>query len=188
VDGEPSFAVLHRPMWDLSFVRPDDDVALPAGVTDPRPSIWISSVPVAEVEADPTRLVHLRGHRMVAQPEYAWESLKIGAGPAPLRIPEGWLVLHHGVSGRMEGSVFTPQREVEYRVGALVLDAADPSRVIARTAEPLLEPDTSDERDGVVANVVFPTAIERIGDVDHVFYGMADYKIGVARLIRTAGE
>ena len=57
--------------------------------------------------------------------------------------------------------------------------------MLARTAEPLLAPETEDERAGTVPNVVFPTAIEEIDGVRFVFYGMADAKIGVARLDHT---
>ena len=71
----------------------------------------------------------------------------------------------------------------------MILDADDPSEVIARTEQPLLVPETADERSGTVPNVVFPTAIEEIDGVRYVFYGMADAKIGVARLerLRSAG-
>ena len=67
----------------------------------------------------------------------------------------------------------------------MLLDPADPSRVLARTAEPILAPETDDERAGTVPNVVFPTAIEEVDGVRYVFYGMADSKIGVARLDHT---
>ncbi len=67
----------------------------------------------------------------------------------------------------------------------MVLDSADPSRVLARTDRPILAPETADEREGTVPNVVFPTAIEEVDGVRYVFYGMADAKIGVARLDRT---
>ena len=68
----------------------------------------------------------------------------------------------------------------------LVLDAADVTRVVARSVEPLLEPELREERTGIVPNVVFPTALEPVQDNEspdyHVFYGMADARIGVARL------
>ncbi|GGC93429.1 hypothetical protein GCM10011512_20600 [Tersicoccus solisilvae] len=185
-DGVASFALLHRPMWDLGWIRDGEGEHLPAGVTDPRPGIWISYVPVADVQRDLRHLVRLGQHRLVAMSEHPWESLKIGAGPAPIRVPEGWLLLHHGVSGHISGSAFTPQTDVHYAAGAMILDGADPSRVLARTAEPLLTPDTDDERSGTVPNVVFPTAIEQIDGRTYVFYGMADARIGVARLDRTA--
>lgn len=184
-DGVPSYAVLHRPMWDFSFVRPDERPPLPAGTDDDRASVWISYIAAEDVQRDITALTRPGRHRLVAGPEFEWEALKIGAGPAPLRVDEGWLVIHHGVTGTVVGGAFVPQDDVHYVAGALLLDAVDPSLVIGRTAEPLLVPETVEETSGTVANVVFPTAIERIGSEYFVFYGMADSMIGVARLRRT---
>ena len=180
-DGRPAFAMLHRPMWDLSWVRPGERTYLPAGITDERPGIWISYAPVDEVAGDPARLVHQQQHRLVALPEYDYEALKIGAGPPPLRTDSGWLLIHHGVTGELDPG-FAQQQRVRYCAGAMLLDLDDPSRVRARTAQPLLEPDDPHERAGVVPNVVFPTAIEEIDGTHFVFYGMADTLIGVARL------
>ena len=185
-DGEPSYAMLHRPMWDLTFNRPGEAPPLPMELTDDRPGIWISYIPADAVERDLRALTRPSTHRILALPEYDWESLKIGAGPAPLRIDEGWLVIHHGVAGELAGSAFVPQHGLTYSAGAMILDADNPSRVIARTELPLLAPDTADEREGVASNVVFPTAIERIGDRLFVFYGMADSRIGVAELERVS--
>jgi predicted GH43/DUF377 family glycosyl hydrolase len=181
--GEPCYAMLHRPMWDLGWFRPGEGVHLPSGVTDERPGIWISYVPVSEAQQDITALTRPRGHRLVALSEHPWEGLKIGAGPAPIRVDEGWLLIHHGVSGTLDDP-FSPAQQVTYSAGAMLLDPADPSRVLARSAEPLMSPETEEERAGTVPNVVFPTAIEEIGGVRYVFYGMADAHIGVARLDR----
>ncbi|QJU55078.1 glycosidase [Herbiconiux sp. KACC 21604] len=183
-DGTPSYAVLHRPMWDLGETKPGEGVRLPAGVTDARQSIWISYVPVEEVERDLANLTRWTRHRFLAGPAFPFEELKIGGGPAPLRVPEGWLLIHHGVTGVID-SAFSQQQKVNYAAGAILLDGDDPSRVIARTAEPLLAPETEEERSGIVPNVVFPTAIEEIDGTHYVFYGMADSKIGVARLVHT---
>lgn len=183
-DGVPSYAMLHRPMWDLSFVRPLDDVQLPPGIVDRRPSIWISYIPAALVAKDVVALTRPRAHRVVASPEQPWEELKIGAGPAPIRVEEGWLLIYHGVSGTMVDGAFAPQQNVKYAAGGIILDAEDPGQVLARTVEPLLSPSTAEEVIGTVANVIFPTAIERVGGSDFVFYGMADSHIGVARLER----
>jgi predicted GH43/DUF377 family glycosyl hydrolase len=183
-DGTTALAVLHRPMWDLGETKPGQGVRLPAGIEDPRQSIWISYVPLDAVRADLSNLVLWEQHRFVAGPQYPFEEVKIGGGPPPLRVPEGWLVLHHGVTGVIDGA-FAQQQKVNYAAGALLLDAEDPSRVIARTPEPLLAPETDDERSGIVPNVVFPTAIEEIDGRHFVFYGMADSKIGVALLERT---
>ena len=185
-DGTPSLAVLHRPMWDLSETKAGQGVIVPAGITDPRLSIWISYVPLDAVRDDLSAITLWQQHRFVAGPEFAFEELKIGGGPPPLRVPEGWLLLHHGVTGFIERG-FATQKHVNYAAGAMILDAEDPSIVLARSAEPLLAPETEDERSGIVPNVVFPTAIEEIDGAHYVFYGMADSRIGVARLDRTEG-
>ncbi len=182
-DGVESLAVLHRPGWDLSEIRPSEGLHAPGWVDDTRPSIWVSFVPLDRVREDVGALAEWRGHRVLAGPTEAWEELKIGAGPAPVRVPEGWLLLHHGVAGELVGSL-AQQQHVNYAAGGMILDAERPWEVLVRTAEPLMTADTDDERSGIVPNVVFPTAVEEIDGVHHVFYGMADSKIGVARLVR----
>ena len=181
-DGEPSYAMLHRPMWDLGWLREGEGVHLPHGITDARPGIWVSFTPVREVERDIRNLTHLRYHRLVALPEHPFEQLKIGAGPPPMLVPEGWLLIHHGVTGSQPRGFDPTTQKVTYSAGAMLLDADDVTKVLDRTAEPILTPETPDERFGLVDNVVFPTAIEQVGGLHYVFYGMADDKIGVARL------
>lgn len=189
-DGAPSIGVIHRPMWDLELVAPGEGVALPRGVTDPRPAIWVSFVPLADVRRDLRRLTHLSQHRLLARPEHPWEALKIGGGTPPVRVGEGWLILHHGASGRLVASHDpAAQRHVRYSAGGMILDPERVDRVTHRSTVPLLEPETAEERSGIVGNVVFPTAIERRhGDRFDVFYGMADARIGVARLEPEAGR
>jgi len=178
-------------MWELPFTgefpftHADELAALPVGTTDSRASIWISYIPEEDVRADISALTRPSGHRFVAGSEFEWESLKVGGGPPPIRVDEGWLLIHHGVSGEISDEPFVPQTKVLYSAGAMILDAADPSQVVRRTSEPLLVPELSDELVGTVNNVVFPTAIELIEETHYVFYGMADAKIGVARLERT---
>lgn len=184
-DGTPALAVLHRPMWDLGQTRPGQGVQAPSGLADGRDGIWISYVPLVAAQQDITALALWEQHRFVAGPQFDFEELKIGGGPPPLRVPEGWLVLHHGVTGVIT-EAFTPQQNVTYCAGALLLDGDDPSQVLARTAQPLLAPEIAEERSGPVPNVVFPTAIERIEGRLFVFYGMADAAIGVAELERVS--
>ena len=186
--GVPSFAMLHRPMWDLSWVRDGEGVHLPAGITDERLGIWISYVPVDDVQADINNLVFQRSSALVAMPQYEFEAVKIGAGPPPIRVEEGWLLVHHGVKGSLSKvrKWGAEQEGLSYAAGAMILDADDPSKVLARTSEPILAPETADETSGTVANVVFPTALENVDGVRYVFYGMADSRIGVARLDRRA--
>jgi predicted GH43/DUF377 family glycosyl hydrolase len=185
--GSPAYAMLHRPMWDLSWIRPGEGEPLPAGLADPRPGIWVSFVPLASVEADLRALTRFEHHRLVALPERPWEAVKIGGGTPPIRIDEGWLVVYHGVAGKRARG-FEAQTDARYSAGALVLDVADVTRVVARSVEPLLEPELPEELAGTVNNVVFPTAIEPIDETASpaydVYYGMADARIGVARLTR----
>ncbi|MGH2382044.1 MAG: glycoside hydrolase family 130 protein [Candidatus Limnocylindria bacterium] len=187
-NGRLAYAMLHRPMWDLSWVRPGEGEPLPAGLADPRPGIWVSFVPAADVDDDLRGLTRFEHHRLVALPEHPWEALKIGGGTPPVRVPEGWLVVHHGVAGKRARG-FEPQPNVHYSAGVLILDSADVTRVVARSAEPILEPELPEELIGTVPNVVFPTAIEPLDEsassAYDVYYGMADARIGVARLFRT---
>lgn len=179
-DGRPSLAVLHRPMHELGMANlgtPTTPLA-----PDGRQSIWISFVPLEEARRDLHALALWHGHRFVTGPQYEFEALKIGGGPPPLRVPEGWLVLHHGVTGRLEPGV-AQQQHAHYAAGGLLLHAERPWEVVGRSAEPLLAPERTEERRGVVPNVVFPTAIEQIEGRPYVFYGMADSRIGVARLV-----
>ena len=179
-DGSACLGFLHRPMFEL----PGQQVELPAGSTDARAAIWLSYVRLADAIADPDALLRPFGHRELARSQADWEHLKIGGGPPPVRVPQGWLLLYHGVSGTMSSNPFEPQKNVHYAAGGLLLDADDPSRVIARTTSPLLSAETADERVGIVANVVFPTAIVEIEGALFTFYGMADEAIGVARIER----
>ncbi len=185
-DGRQRLALLHRPMWDLDWLRPGEGLRTPAGISDERLSIWIGYVDLDAARRDISSLTYVEDSSMVAAPEMAYESAKIGAGPAPLRVPEGWLVLHHGVSGPVPRG-FELAHGSRYSAGAMLLDGNDPERLLARSPEPLLAPETEEEVKGTLGNVVFPTAIERIGDRLFVFYGMADSSIGVAELVRTDG-
>lgn len=184
-DGRPTLALLHRPMWDLDWLRPGEGARTPAGIDDDRPSIWIGYVDLEAAQRDQTALTYVEHSEMIAAPEASYETAKIGAGPAPLRVPEGWLVLHHGVSGATPKGFELAHGSV-YAAGGMLLDADDPRRVLARTAEPLLKPETPEELSGTVGSVVFPTAIEEVDGRFFVFYGMADSSIGVAELERQA--
>ena len=183
-DGRPAYAMLHRPTWDLSAINGDGNIFLPNGLSDPRPGIWISYVPADAAQKDLRALTHVRAHRLVALPECDYEAVKIGAGPPPLRVKQGWLLIHHGVSGTLAPG-WGPQPHARYSAGAMLLDPDDPGTVLARTPSPLLEPLVPEERHGTAPNVVFPTAIEEIDGQRFVFYGMADSSIGVARLDST---
>lgn len=100
---------------------------------------------------------------VIMKPERKWEEKKVGIGPPPIRTDAGWLVIYHGVDSN-----------TVYRAGAALLDLENPCRVIARTPEPILEPEEDYERIGVVPNVVFPEGAVLMNDELRVFYGGAD--------------
>lgn len=119
-----------------------------------KPSIWISTS---------DDLLNWREERILAQPAFDWESRKIGGSTPPIRTKRGWLTLYHGVD---EASV--------YRVGAMMLDLENPLKILGRSREPILEPETDEERNGLVRNVVFPCGnIVKDGTL-FVYYGGAD--------------
>lgn len=82
-----------------------------------------------------------------------------------------WLTLYHGVA---DGGT------AEYRVGALLLDRENPLRVLARTPEPILEPEFFYETEGFYSHCVFPTGNVVVDGVLYVYYGGADKYVGVA--------
>ena len=100
---------------------------------------------------------------VILKPERKWEAQKVGIGPPPIRTNAGWLLIYHGVDPN-----------TVYRAGAALLDLEDPCRVIARTEEPILEPEESYERIGVVSNVVFPEGAVVTDDLLRIYYGGAD--------------
>lgn len=184
--GRPALALIHRPEYAVPWEDGGQTVALPAGVSESRPSMWLSYVPLDAARADLGALTHWRDHRLLAVPERPWEAAKIGGGTPPLLTPLGWLTIYHGVGGVAIHRVGRQPRP-RYSAGVLILDRDDPRRVLYRSPEPILEPDAAEEREGVVDNVVFPTAVDPRDDgrID-VYYGMADARIGVARLVLPA--
>jgi beta-1,2-mannobiose phosphorylase / 1,2-beta-oligomannan phosphorylase len=109
-------------------------------------------------------------HRRIMRPRPGkWDGVKIGIAGPPVRHPEGWLLVYHGVD----------ERKV-YRLGAALLDAENPTKVLGRQDEPILEPELDWETKGQVPNVVFSCATVDGGDSYYVYYGAADTVIGVA--------
>ena len=174
--GRPALALIHRPTPGLSQLA-DGNHAAP-GVRLPE-AIWISYAPLDEARADLRKLTHVGGHRVLLAPLADWEAIKIGGGAPPVRLSYGWLLLYHGVSvDRIQAGDHR-----RYCAGAAILDLDDPTVVLYRSSCPILEPETGFETDGVVPNVVFPTAADQRGpDRLDVYYGAADTAVGVARM------
>ena len=128
------------------------------------PDIWI---------AYSDNLEEWYGFKIVMQPRAGlWDCKKIGAGPPPIKTDRGWLLFYHGVSGVRDDRV--------YCLGVALFDLDDPSKLIARQEEPIIEPVEKWELEGDVPKVVFQCgAIEKDGKY-FVYYGGADTVIGVA--------
>jgi predicted GH43/DUF377 family glycosyl hydrolase len=102
------------------------------------------------------------GGQAILKPEFPWEFVQIGNCGSPIELDEGWLLLTHGVG---------PVRK--YSIGAALLDKNDPSKVLARSSEPLLKPERS-EREGYVPNVVYTCGAMRHNDQIILPYAVSD--------------
>lgn len=118
-----------------------------------KPSIWYAESP---------DMIHWGKHRCILRPQDTkWT--RIGAGTPPIKTPEGWLVIAHGMDDRNAYSVF-----------CVLLDLEEPWRVVSRADTPLLMPTEPYETDGFFGNVVFSNGIiEKDGKI-LIYYGAAD--------------
>ena len=112
------------------------------------------------------------------KPRFPWEFVQIGNCGSPIELDEGWLLLTHGVG---------PIRK--YSIGAVLLDKDDPSKVLARSREPLVRPEPS-EREGYVPNVVYTCGAMRHDDLIILPYAVSDTfsnfaTIKIAALLRS---
>lgn len=107
-------------------------------------------------------LYRWEGGVAILRPQCPWEFVQIGNCGAPIELDEGWLLLTHGVG---------PVRR--YSIGAALLDKKDPSKVLARTREPLLRPGLS-EREGYVPNVIYTCGAMRHGETLILPYAVSD--------------
>lgn len=108
--------------------------------------------------------IHWGRHKCVATTRKGFfDSARLGAGASPIRTDEGWLVIYHGADSSNR-----------YCLGAMLLDLKDPSRVLARSSEPIMEPVAPYEQTGFFGNVVFTNGQIVDGDTVHIYYGASD--------------
>ncbi len=145
-----NWAMLHRP----SSTSPS------AGA-----HIWLSFSP---------DLRHWGQHRIVIRAREGgwWDANKIGLSPPPLKIPEGWLVLYHGVRKTGGGVI--------YRLGLALLDLDNPAKLLRRGDEWIFGPRMHYEREGDVDDVVFPGGWTLEKNQVRIYYGGADTCIAMA--------
>lgn len=127
----------------------------PAGIYFGGHDLWLAYSP---------DLLHWGDHKLVAtRRKGMWDSERIGCGAEPIRTESGWLQIYHGSDGK------------DYCLGALLMDLADPSKVIARSNQPIMKPSQSYELVGYFNNVVFSNGLVQIDDdTVYLYYGGAD--------------
>lgn len=109
--------------------------------------------------------MYLKGEYAIKPRANTWDSRKIGAGATPIKTKEGWLLITYGVDDRDAS---------KYKIGAMLLDLNDPTKVLYRADAPMLEPEEWYENEGHKAGVVYPGgAVLKDGTV-FVYYGGAD--------------
>jgi len=108
--------------------------------------------------------VHWGNHKLIAKTRVGeWDSERVGAGAAPIKTEHGWLEIYHGAN-----------KDNRYCLGALLLDLENPSQVIARSKEPIMEPIAEYEKTGFFGNVVFTNGHIVDGDTVTIYYGASD--------------
>jgi predicted GH43/DUF377 family glycosyl hydrolase len=183
--GKLELGMLHRPLFPGT--RPEETVRWSAKrlMDLEKESIWISYCSGALKDFEAFRLRQFTSHHRLATPVSPWERLKIGCGTPPILTRHGWLIIYHGVSEALAAS--GDGHHLCYSAGVMVLSKKHPRVIRYRSVEPVLTPEVPQERNGIIANVVFPTGIDRRDDLGtpdrfDVYYGMADNRIGSARL------
>ncbi|MFD5021019.1 glycoside hydrolase family 130 protein [Paenibacillus sp. NPDC058367] len=127
------------------------------------PEIWI---------AESDNLLYWGNHKhLIGLREGMWDSGRIGGGAVPFKTDKGWLELYHGAT-----------LEHRYCMGAVLLDLNDPSKVIARSNAPIMEPEADYEKNGFFGDVVFSCGALVEGDVVKMYYGVADTSMACAEL------
>ncbi|MFC1528037.1 glycosidase [Candidatus Neomarinimicrobiota bacterium] len=115
-------------------------------------------------------LKHWEDHQKVMSPiPDSWNQARIGIAGPPIKIDDGWFLIFHGVD-----------ENNHYRLGSVLLDYKDPSKVLFRQVEPIMEPELDWEINGFIPNVIFSCATVLHKDRVYCCYGGADTVIGMA--------
>lgn len=128
----------------------------------PNPSMWITYSDDLLEWGEPSLLYKVG--------QCDWEGVRIGAGCPPLKTSKGWLLLYHGVS----------RIDQKYRIGFMLLDLENPSRIISKTKNYVMEPDLPFEESEVYPGCVFPTGWVNKDNVLYIYYGTGDKHVALA--------
>lgn len=115
-------------------------------------------------------LIHWGNHRVVLESHADdWTTGRVGGGAPPVRTDAGWLSIYHAAD-----------RNDRYCLGAFLTDLDDPSRIIAKSEEPIFEPEAPYETNGFYSNVVFTCGTVSVNEMLRIYYGAADEVIALA--------
>lgn len=107
----------------------------------------------------------LKGEHLIEPRKDMWDSRKIGIGAPPIKTEDGWLLIYQAVG---------EQDPAKYKIGAMLLDLKNPTKVLYRSFDPILEPEEKYENEGFKFGVVYPCGAVIIKDRLFVYYGGAD--------------
>ncbi len=125
------------------------------------PNILIDFVDTLDFDGN----TFLKGEYRIVPRRMGWDSRKVGAGPAPLRTPYGWLLIYHAVDDKDDG---------KYQIGAMLLDLDNPLKILHRSIHPIISPTNWYENQGHKSGIVYPCGAVIVKDTLHVYYGGAD--------------
>ena len=177
--GVQSLAFFHRPMRAETINGQTPIPVILALPPEQREAACIAYVPLADVKRDTRNLCAPTESARVLEVGETWGRLKNGAGTPPIRTSRGWLSVFHGVD-----AIDGPNgKALYYSAGIVINDLHSPHRIVYRSPEPVLTPQTAAERFGTVDDVVFPTGIDEAGPkAFDIYYGAGDAKISRVRL------
>lgn len=114
---------------------------------------------------------YLKGEYKISPTRSGWDNRKVGAGAPPIKTKDGWLLIYHSVGEADPG---------RYKMGAMLLDLQDPTKVLYRTISPILAPDHDHENIGWKAGVAYPCGAVVVDGNLYVYYGGADMVVCAA--------
>ncbi|MBN1077554.1 glycoside hydrolase family 130 protein [Clostridium botulinum] len=123
------------------------------------PDMWLAESP---------DLIHWgkQKHFYGGSDEESWDSGRVGGGAVPFLTEKGWLKIYHAAD-----------KEDRYCLGAFLLDKDNPMKILAKTNDPILEPEAVYEKYGFFGNVVFTCGCLFEDGIVKIYYGAADDKI-----------
>lgn len=125
--------------------------------------VWISESP---------DLICWGNHRyLMSSREGFWDDGRVGCSAVPFLTDKGWVEIYHGAT-----------KDDRYCLGAVLLDKDEPWKIISRSVEPIMQPETDYEINGFFGNVIFNCGVLVENGTVNIYYGAADTYIAYAEV------